>query len=176
MKKHIFSIAIVAAGLLVAACGNKSKDGNPQVTDDGFEGQAPVEAALPEVKTAIDGAAASLSLPDGWIEISSDRNIDVLKGQSIDEIGEAPSLHFEVKPVPEGKDLDGIVAMLTENPGFKADGEMALGERVIKNFKMEGDAAASLFIDGDKFVLAMMTGVKPTDADVKAILNSVKAK
>ncbi|MBR2292635.1 MAG: hypothetical protein IJ868_10090, partial [Prevotella sp.] len=121
------------------------------------------------------GAAASLSLPDGWIEVSSDRSIDVLKGQSIDEIGEAPSLHFEIKAVPEGKDLDGIVAMLAES-GFEADGEMTLGERVIKNFKLQGDAAASAFIDGDKLVLVQMTGAKPTDADVKAIINSVKTK
>ena len=145
------------------------------MTDDGYEAEAAVEAALPEVKTAIDGAAASLSLPDGWIEVSSDRSIDVLKGQSIDEIGEAPSLHFEIKAVPEGKDLDGIVAMLAES-GFEADGEMTLGERVIKNFKLQGDAAASAFIDGDKLVLVQMTGAKPTDADVKAIINSVKTK
>lgn len=66
MKKTLFSIAIVAAGLLVASCGNKSANAQAEASDEQqTEEAAPAEAAPAEAAATVESEFFTLAVPAG---------------------------------------------------------------------------------------------------------------
>lgn len=175
MKKVLFSIAIVAAGLLVASCGNK------QAQTAEASGEQQVEQA--EAQPAEAGETAecdnfTLAVPAGWKynkEASSSTSITL----------DAPDYgQFESVVIYLNKEETSADKLLDQYFGDGADKEKS-GEVEIGNMKFKqlyyvdsADNGSDLFAEANGGVLVVSLSKNvPVEAEpLKPLVESIKFK
>ena len=180
MKKTKRNIVVVAATLLMVACGGKTSTDNPQVAAGTDEPTAEV-VELPSIKSNVENAKATLGLPEGWIQIVNEgdegTSIDLAKAASREAMtGDEAGIHLEFGDA-KGQTADEIFAALAE--GAETKGDLQLDNLIYKVAKTAGEPTRYELVtvaDGKMAYVALTGGAQPEDADVKAILNSLKLK
>jgi len=180
MKKSIYSIAILAAGLLAASCGNKQTP-PPSVT---AVEQAEAAEQLPEVKTTIDKNSFTVALPDGWQAMPGDdedggkESTIVFKGKDVTELMTAAFMMINVGD-DEGKTLDeGIKEFLEESKAQPAE-DVKIGGKTYKTFTLVEDSVESPMLvtqENNKFISFIVGKASVQDPEVRAIINSFRLK
>lgn len=177
MKKAIFSFAILAVAAMIASCGQKAQQ-NAEIQDStAVVGEQTEEAVL---ATTIDQASYSLGLPEGWAIMSQDdMECFVYKGNAAKPSEAINGTFLSLKIGPsEGKTLDNTIEEMVKEMGVKLLDDVTIGGTTYKQCSYtEDDVESRILMAGtDKMVSIMMARTTPDDADVQAIVNSLKLK
>jgi ABC-type glycerol-3-phosphate transport system substrate-binding protein len=180
MKKNLLSIAILAAGLLVASCGNKQAAPAPEAPVADSE----ASAGLPELKTTIDKNSFSFAIPEGWQSMPGDdeggdkEGAMVYKGKDATELMSAAFMMISVGD-DEGKTLDEGIKEFQEDAKATAIDDVTIGGKTYKAFTATESGMESTFLlahEGRKFIAFIIGKASAEDPEVRAIVNSFKLK
>ena len=92
MKKALFSIAIVAAGLLVVSCGNKSEE-KKAAEADGQQTEATATADEASAGAVAECDHFKVTVPDGW-EFNNNTSSENVVNLDAKEFGEFESVYL----------------------------------------------------------------------------------
>lgn len=184
MRKHVMTLAVVAVGLLVMACGNKSGN-NAAGADSTAVAAAPEAKApskdLPEVKKIYEKTDFSVGVPEGWETMPNDdpesMDIMLLKG-GIDKITKEPFIMIDLEGA-EGQGFEADVKDFQENTNAKALDDVTLNGLTYKAFYMEeGEIPGTILVSRHKNLNVSITIGKAdlNDPEIQAILQSFKLK
>lgn len=180
MKRVLFGFAIMAAAATMASCGNKTAQNNEG--QDSATTEAPIaEVATSAIAETIDKAGYTIGLPEGWAVMSADdEECFIYKGDKA-KPSEAISGTWIVlkRGSLEGKTFDAAVQEMIKETGAKLLDDVIIGGRTYKHCSCIEDGVESriLVTVDDKGVLSFMMGrTTPDDADVQAIISSLKVK
>ena len=178
MKKVLFSIAIVAAGLLVASCGNKSEENKTAEVD----GQQTEAAATTEEASA--GAVAEcdhfkVTVPEGW-EFNKDTSSENVVNLEAKEFGEFESVYlFFNKEKTSAEEMANEFFAGNESTKQKAE-DVTIGGIKFKQLKAleSADVNCELFAEVNNGVLEMELSKNiPIDApNVAKLVESINFK
>ena len=178
MKKQVLTIAIMAVGLLVVSCGNKT--GNAA---GGADSTAVVKADVKasDVKTTSEKKLFSVGAPEGWEAMSDDdpesTNIMLLKG-GMENVMKDAFIIAEVRPT-EGETLESGMKEAEEDGKAKVLDDVTAGGFTYKHLYIEeGEMPGHILVaqEGDQFITFTIGKADVDDPDVLAILNSFKLK
>ena len=174
MKKVLFSIAIVAAGLLVASCGSKSD--NAQNAEAGEEQTEQAEVA--EAGATAECENFTLTVPSGW---KYNENASSSTSVSLD----APDYgQFESVTIYLNKEETSAEKLLDQYFGDGADKEKAadvtIGDKTFKQlyYVDSSDNNSDLFTEANGGVLVVSLSKNvPVEAEaLKPLVESIKFK
>ena len=178
MKKSLFSLAVLAVGLLMASCGNKSANNAAGGESENTE----VAENLPELKANYEVKTFTAGAPEGWNimggEPSMDDNGLMLYKGDISEVTKNPCVIIDVEQSEEGKSFDDGIKEVEES-GTKAIPDLTIDGKTYKGFEIvEGETKGNILCreEGGKIISVTLANCKPTDPEVLAILKSMKLK
>lgn len=176
MKKALISFAIVAAGLLVASCGNKSS--NAEAPADSAESEVAEAAEAPAANSAVESEYFTLSVPGGW-----KYNEDASSSTSVTI--DAPDYgQFESVVIYINKEETSAEKLRDQYFGDGADKEKAadvtIGGKTFKHlyYTESADYGSDLFteVDGGVLVVSLSRNL-PVEAEaLKPLVESIKLK
>ena len=176
MKKALFSFAIVAAGLLVASCGNKS--GNAEATAEGAETE--VAEAAPEAT-----AAAQAECDDFTITVPAGMKLNEDGSTSTSLLIDAPEYgQFEgvtIYRVEEEKSAEKLRDQYFGDGAYKEKAaDVTIGNLTFKQlyYSESADTNSDLFaeVDGGVLVVSLSRNI-PVEAEcLKPLVERIKLK
>lgn len=177
MKKTLFSIAIVAAGLLVASCGNKSA--NAEATEaSGNQTEQAAEAAPAEEGATVECENFTLTVPAGlkYNENASSSTSVTLDAPDYGQF-ESVTIYLNKEQASADKLLDEYFG---DGAGKEKSGDVTIGNM---NFKQlyyidSSDNNSDLFAEasGGVLVVSLSKNV-PVEAEaLKPLIESIKFK
>lgn len=174
MKKALFSIAVVAAGLFVASCGNKSD--NAQTAEASEEQTEQAEAAPTSATAECDNF--TLTVPAGW---KYNENSSSSTSVTLDtpDYGQ-----FESVTIYLNKEETSAAKLLDQYFGDGADKQKAedvtIGDLTFKQlyYVDSSDNNSDLFTEanGGVLVLSLSKNVPVTADGLKPLVESIKFK
>ena len=177
MKKTLFSIAIVAAGLLVASCGNKSA--NAEATEaNGDQTEQAAEAAPAEEGAAAESENFTLTVPAG---LKFNENASSSTSVTLD----APDYgQFESVTIYMNKEQASAEKLLDEyfgdGAGKEKSGDVTIGNMTFKQlyYTDSADNNSDLFAEANGGVLVVSLSKNvPVEAEaLKPLIESIKFK
>ena len=177
MKKSIFSFAILAVGLLMASCGNKSANNAAGGESENTE----VAENLPELKATYEVKTFTAGAPEGWNTMgepnTEDNGLMLFKGD-ISNVTKNPCVIIDVEQSEEGKSFDDGIKEV-EASGTKAIPDLTIDGKTYKGFEiMEGETKGYILCreEGGKIISVTLANCQSTDPEVLAIMKSMKLK
>lgn len=175
MKKVFFSFAIVAAGLLVASCGNKN---NAQTTEASEEQTEQAEAAPAEAGATAESENFTLAVPSGWKynENGSSSTSITLDAPEYGQF-ESVTIYLNKEETSADKLLDQYFG---DGAGKEKSGEVTIGGKTFKQlyYTDSSDNNSDLFTEANGGVLVVSLSKNvPVEAEgLKTIVESIKFK
>ena len=174
MKKALFSIAVVAAGLFVASCGNKSD--NAQTAEASEEQTEQAEAAPTGATAECDNF--TLTVPAGW-KYSENSSSSTSVTLDTPDYGQ-----FESVTIYLNKEETSAAKLLDQYFGDGADKQKAedvtIGDLTFKQlyYVDSSDNNSDLFTEanGGVLVLSLSKNVPVTADGLKPLVESIKFK
>ena len=175
MKKALFSIAVVAAGLFVASCGNKSD--NTQTAEASEEQTEQAEVAPAEGATA-ECDNFTLTVPAGW-KLNENSTTSTSVTLDTPDYGQ-----FESVTIYLNKEETSAAKLLDQYFGDGADKQKAedvtIGNQTFKQlyYVDSSDNNSDLFTEanGGVLVLSLSKNVPVTADGLKPLVESIKFK
>lgn len=178
MKKCMMTFAIVAVGLLVAACGAKTSIGNQQGTDEVKDASANISG----ITSTIEHSQFSVGLPNGWQTMPSDDptypGTMLFRGGNEMNLADTGFLMFNLEK-KEGKSLEESMTEFENESKAKRLKAMTFGDTTWQGFEIkEGEVTGKILVmeQNGYFVTATITKMELDDPDIKAIIQSFKTK
>jgi major membrane immunogen (membrane-anchored lipoprotein) len=186
MKKNFIHIAILVAGMLLTACGNKQTV--PAVIAEGGEtGQAEQTAAQQQMaaaKSTINKKSFSIALPEGWQSMPSDDGEDgkesliVFKGKDMTELMSAAFMMVSVGD-SDGMSLEDGISEFEKDTKAKAGKDITINGKTYKAFTAVEDGQESTFLfaqEEEKFISFLIGKSDANDPEIQTIINTFKLK
>ena len=184
MRKQVLTFTIMAAGLLVVACGNKSA--NAAGGADSTAVAAAPEAAKADVKSSdvkktYEKSDFSIGAPEGWETMPNDdpqsTDIMLLKG-GIDKMMKDAFVILDIEGA-EGASFEEAMKEFQENTKGKLLDDVTAAGITFKHFYIEeSEMPGHILIaqQNGKNISFTIGMAEVDDPDVQAILNSLKLK
>lgn len=176
MKKTLFSIAIVAAGLLVASCGNKSA--NAEATEASGDQTEQAEAAPAEEGATAECENFTLTVPAGlkFNENSSSSTSVTLDAPDYGQF-ESVTIYLNKEQASAEKLLDEYFG---DGAGKEKSGDVTIGNMTFKQlyYTDSSDNNSDLFAEANGGVLVVSLSKNvPIEAEaLKPLIESIKFK
>ncbi len=173
MKKAFLGIAVVAAGLLVASCGNKAEAPAAEAS----EGQQTEQVA--QAGTPAECDVFKVAMPDGWKfneNVSSERVVHL----DAPEFGQFESVHLYLNDEKASADEALDTYYNGNESSWKKADDITIGNMTFKRLDAvdNSDVNCQLFADVKGGVLEVeLSKNVPTDAaGVKSLIESFELK
>jgi hypothetical protein len=174
MKKTLFSIAIVAAGLLVASCGNKSANAQAEASDE----QQTEEAAPAEAAATVESEFFTLAVPAG-LKYNEDASSSTSVTLDAPDYGQFESIviYLNKEETSAEKLRDTYFG---DGAGKEKAADVTIGSQTFKQLYYidSADNNSDLFSEANGGVLVVSLSKNvPVDAEVlKPLIEGIKFK
>ena len=173
MKKILFSIVVVAAGLFVASCGNKQEQA-PEAAGD----EQQTEAQAPEAGETVECDNFTLAVPSGWKynENGSSSTTITLDAPDYGQF-ESVTIYLNKEQASAEKLLDEYFG---DGAGKEKSGDVTIGNMTFKQlyYTDSADNNSDLFAEANGGVLVVSLSKNvPVEAEfLKPLIESIKFK
>ncbi len=178
MKKVLFSFAIVAACLLVTACGKKAQQENSeneaveQVAEESSDAAEAQEPKLPVGPCTIEMDMMSVDIPEGWEVLKQDRHEVKIYPGTGDQFTE--SILIQEQPY---RALADAVKTMKGLEQTKDLGTLPFGDNKFLAYEMPGGLTVLMRAnEKDEYVQAEVRSGAYQKDDYKQILAGIKLK